>query len=110
MNAQLICVRHAEAQPTSWVAHNGLEIASAPPDPPLTSGGQRQAMKAARWLATKNPQKIFASDALRSLQTGQIIASHLGVSIEVLPALAEARMGRADYDQTDTGARAEALK
>lgn len=110
MAAQLICLRHAESEPPIWDSSRGTVGGGAPPDPPLTQRGRREAKAAAHRLLGKRPQKVFVSEALRSRQTGAIIASYLGAQIEVVPALAEASMGRGDREPRKPGLAADVLR
>jgi len=110
MDAQIICLRHAEDERRIWDSSHGTVGNGAPPDPPLTPQGYRQAKVAAHLLLGKVPQKVFVSEALRARQTGAIIASYLGVQIEVVPALAEASMGRGDREPRKPGVAADVLR
>lgn len=53
---------------------------------------------------------VFVSEALRSRQTGAIIASLVGAPIDVVPALAEASMGSGDREPRAPGLAAEVLR
>ena len=110
MTAQLICLRHAESAPPIWDSSRGTVGAGAPPDPPLTQRGRQQAKAAAHRLLGKRPQRVFVSEAVRSRQTGAIIASYLGAKIEVAPALAEASMGSSDREPREPGLAADVLR
>lgn len=110
MAAQLICLRHAESEPPIWDSSRGAVGGGAPPDPPLTQRGRQQAKAAAQRFLGKMPQKVFVSEALRSRQTGAIIASYVGARIEVVPALAEASMGRGDRAPRKPGLAADVLR
>ena len=110
MNAQLICLRHAESEPPIRDSSRGTVGGSVLLDPPLTQRGHRQANEAAHRLLGKKPLKVFVSEALRSSQTGAIIASYLGVQIEVVPALAEALMGGSDRELRKPGLAADILR
>jgi len=92
---ELICLRHAEAEPVDWESLRDITGGDAPPDPPLTQKGRRQARTVAHRLMRKRPQKVFVSKALRSRETGTIIASHMEAEIEVVPSLAEISMAAA---------------
>ena len=110
MAAHLICLRHAEAEPPIWDSARGTGGGGAPPDPPLTERGRRQAKAAAHRLLGKRPQTVFVSEALRSRQTGEIIASYLGAQLEVVPALAEVSMGSGDREPRTPGLAADVLR
>jgi broad specificity phosphatase PhoE len=61
---------------------------------PLTELGHEQALAAARWIAERHkPGLIVVSSFLRARQTGAIIASHLGLPLEVEHDLRERHMG-----------------
>ena len=109
MAAQLICLRHAESEPPIRESSCGAVGGGAPPDPPLTQRGRRQAKAAAHRFLGKRPLKVFVSEALRSRQTGAIIASYVGARIDVVPALAEASMGRGDREPRQPGLAADVL-
>ncbi len=110
MAAHIICLRHAEAEPPIRDPSRGTPGDGAQPDPPLTPRGRRQAKAAAHLLLGRVPQKVFVSEALRSRQTGAIIASYLGVQIEIVPALAEASMGSGDREPRKPGLAADVLR
>lgn len=110
MATRLICLRHAEAEPPVWGASHGTVGDGSQPDPPLTQRGRRQAETVAHRLLEMRPRKVFVSEALRSHQTGAIIASHSGAQIEVVPALAEVSMGRGDREPRRPGLAAEVLR
>ncbi len=106
MDAQMICLRHAEAEPPNWDSADGTIVT----DPPLTRRGRHQAKATTNLLMGKEPKKVFVSEALRSRQTGEIIASCLGAPIEVVSALAEASMGKTDQDPAIFDLRAQILR
>lgn len=65
-------------------------------DPPLSGLGERQALRAAAWLADAAPpfSAVAASDLQRSRRTAEIIARSLGLSdVELDPALRERDVG-----------------
>lgn len=65
-------------------------------DPPLSAFGERQARRAAAWLAEAAPQfsAVAASDLQRSRRTAEIIAEALDLGAVVLdPALRERDVG-----------------
>jgi broad specificity phosphatase PhoE len=101
--ARLICLRHAEAERTTTPLV-GLA------DPSLTARGRDQAATAAKRLRREQAGMVYASSAVRSRQTAAIIAERLGLSIVVLPALAEvavaAQVLEAWIVHGDLGARA----
>lgn len=59
---------------------------------PLTILGEEQALSLASKLEDKKIKKILSSDLLRAKQTAEIIASHLGISIEL-----DSRLREVDY-------------
>jgi len=103
VNARLICLRHAECESPVWDPPRLTMDGGTPPDPPLTERGRQQARAAAHRLMGKRPEKVFVSEALRSRQTAEIVASCLGAQTEVVPDLAEASMGRADLKPREPG-------
>jgi 2,3-bisphosphoglycerate-dependent phosphoglycerate mutase len=66
-------IRHAEKQ---------LDV----PDPALTNEGRARATHWAALLAAAGIDAIYTSDALRTQQTGEIIAGELGLGTTVWPA------------------------
>ncbi|MBT5055219.1 MAG: histidine phosphatase family protein [Gemmatimonadetes bacterium] len=91
METLLICLRHAEQETPIWEPQ--ADGVPREPDPPLSKKGCQQAEAVARTLHGTRPCQVFVSSAARSQQTGEIIASHLGVGVEVVPDLVEASMG-----------------
>ncbi len=110
MNARIICLRHAEAEPFSLLAAGDTSARKSPSDPPLTPTGQSQAEAAAVLLRDENAQRIFVSDARRSRQTGEIIASRLGLEVESVPALAETLMEAVGTETSEMGSAGEVLR
>lgn len=111
MDAQIICLRHAEAEPPDWDSLDGTVAVGAQPDPSTDPRrGRHQAKTTARLLQGAEPKKVFVSEAVRSRQTGEIIASYLGAPVEFVSALAEVSMGRVDRDPENLGLRAQVLK
>lgn len=106
MTTRIICLRHAEAEPFCWNSSRDGAVS----DPPLTERGHGQAEAAVQLLADKGFEKVFVSDALRSRQTGEIIASHLRLETEVVPALAETLMNAGDIDTGDRGVKVQVLR
>jgi hypothetical protein len=74
MATQLICLRHAEAEPPIWDSSRGAVGGGAPPDPPLTERGRRQAEAVAHRLLGKRPQKVFVRFLAFGLLAGRLIA------------------------------------
>jgi ribonuclease H / adenosylcobalamin/alpha-ribazole phosphatase len=61
---------------------------------PLTQVGRQQARAAAEWLAKRcKPDLVVVSPYVRTRQTGEIIAGHLGLDVEVEDDLRERHMG-----------------
>ena len=79
----LVLIRHAES------LHNrdeGVEVDSG-----LTELGWRQAHAVAGWLAERyRPDLLFSSSLMRAIQTAEVIASRMNLSITIEAGLAEA--------------------
>jgi alpha-ribazole phosphatase/probable phosphoglycerate mutase len=95
---RLWCLRHAESENVTG------GIAGAVPTMPLTAHGRRQALAAARTLATEPIAHIYSSTALRARQTAELLASP-DVPITTIPELAEMGIG-AREGTTDPAVRA----
>lgn len=57
--------------------------------PPLTELGRAQAVAAAETLADRGIVRLLSSPAVRALETAKIIATRLGLEVEVEPLLLE---------------------
>lgn len=81
---RLLLTRHGESE---WQVL-GDKVGS---DSELTKLGQRQADHLGRWLKSNIlVDHIYASPLQRAHQTAQLVAAHLGLSVQVLDDLAEA--------------------
>ena len=66
-------------------------------DHPLTPRGVEQAQHVAGWLAARNVVRVYASPLRRALQTGEIVATSLGLgAVRVLEDLREIHVGVLD--------------
>jgi broad specificity phosphatase PhoE len=65
------------------------ERAPRPHDPPLSAGGQRQALAMADRLAGESVTHVFSSPFLRCVETAAPIAERLGLAIELEAGLSE---------------------
>lgn len=83
----MILVRHGQSE---WnAAYNRTRIDPNIPDPPLTAEGRRQAEAAAELLAQSGIERLLVSPYIRTLETGEIIAAHMGVAIAIEPMVRE---------------------
>lgn len=88
--ARLLLLRHGQS---TWNAEHRWQGMA---DPPLSDLGERQAVRAAAWLARTAPafSGVAASDLQRSRRTAEIIAEVLGLGeVELDPALRERDVG-----------------
>lgn len=88
--ARLLLLRHGQS---TWNAENRWQGTA---DPPLSPLGERQALRAATWLADTGPAFAAAvsSDLQRSRRTAEIIADALGLgAVELDTALRERNVG-----------------
>jgi alpha-ribazole phosphatase/probable phosphoglycerate mutase len=81
------CLRHAESEQVT-IGMTGA--AGAVPAAPLTARGRRQAINAARTLATEPITTIYSSTAPRARQTAELLATTPGLSITDMPEMVEA--------------------
>ncbi len=100
--------RHGEsyANTTREVSNRGLKH-------PLTPAGRSQAFTLAQKLEGRGITRVYASSVLRALETGILVANHLGIDYEVADALREydcgeleGRSDEACWQQMDELARA----
>jgi phosphohistidine phosphatase SixA/8-oxo-dGTP pyrophosphatase MutT (NUDIX family) len=92
--AFLLLVRHAKAGDRgAWAGPDGLR--------PLEPAGHRQAEALRRTLRCFGPERVFASDNVRCVDTVRPLAGDLGVPVEAEPALTE----QAYWDDPDRGLR-----
>jgi broad specificity phosphatase PhoE len=82
---EVIMVRHGEQQVPDW---RNAKIAETF-DPPLSERGQQQARLVGMRLSTENVDRVYASPMLRALSTGQEIAKHHRLDVEVLEDIRE---------------------
>jgi 2,3-bisphosphoglycerate-dependent phosphoglycerate mutase len=83
--ATLIVARHAEAAfVEDWFSDEGGS---------LTPGGRRQANALADSLEGRRVASIFSSDTSRAVQTAEIVAARLRVSVTACKSLREAFLG-----------------
>lgn len=82
------CLRHGESQ-------NVVDaVAGVVPAAPLTAEGRRQAESAAAGL--KGISDVYASDAVRAVETAEIVAELWGARVTVLPGLREVGIGSSE--------------
>ena len=97
----LILVRHGQQQwpdPDTSVSADWV-------DPPLSETGRRQAECVGRWLAGKPITAVYSSHLRRAHDTGQAVAAHHDLEVEVIEALGEIHLYRdlpQDQRATDT--------
>jgi broad specificity phosphatase PhoE len=85
---RIILVRHGETEA------NRLRHFAESDDIPLSETGILQAEQLARRLATDfQPSRLFSSKFLRARQTGEIIATSLGLNVEILEGIHERNFG-----------------
>lgn len=84
--ARFLVVRHAQA-----TAPDDLRLPG--PDLPLLPGGESQALAVATRLRAYEPVAVYASDAQRTRQTGEIIASACNVELHLRQDLREIDLG-----------------
>jgi len=96
--ARLLLLRHGQSV---WNAENRWQGTA---DPPLSALGERQALRAAAWLADTMPTfgGVAASDLQRSRRTAEIVAEALGLgAVELDAALRERNVGQWSGHTTD---------
>ena len=81
-------VRHAQ---TTWNAENRIQGHS---NPPLSVLGMAQAQRVAAWCAERPVTALYTSHLLRSRQTAEAIARHIGRPATVHEGLAEIHLGQ----------------
>ncbi len=77
MNMELYLLRHADAD----------TIAETDDVRPLSQKGEGQGKKVARFCEANDiaPTRLITSPVLRALQTAEIVAAHLGLTVETAP-------------------------
>ena len=80
MNMELYLLRHADAD----------TLAETDDARPLSQKGEGQGKKVARFCEANDiaPTRVLTSPVLRALQTAEIVAAHLGLTVEPAPWLA----------------------
>jgi probable phosphoglycerate mutase len=105
--ARLVLIRHGESE------GNRERVFTRTPDVPLTTAGRAQVGRAAEWIAARYaPRRVVSSPFVRARETAEIVASRLGLGVEVEDDLRERSYGElagqpyasvrdlADYDPT----------
>lgn len=85
---RLLLVRHGETP-----ANVRKALDAAPPGPPLTDRGARQAVELADSLAAEHVVAVYASVALRAQQTAAPVARKFGLTVQVIDGLHEVVVG-----------------
>ena len=80
----ILWVRHGQSTWNVLDRLQGHELS-----PPLTELGREQAAQAAEALAGHGAQRLLSSPATRALETAEIIAERLGLTVEIEPLLLE---------------------
>jgi probable phosphoglycerate mutase len=83
----LVLVRHAES---TWNAERRWQ---GHEDPPLSARGREQVRALGRALAGQGIRAVVASDLERARETGRLVASSLGSTLELEPGLRELDVG-----------------
>jgi broad specificity phosphatase PhoE len=101
VGVRLLLVRHGQTE-----ANVRMALDSAPPGPPLTEQGERQAAELAGSLAAEPLVAVYASTALRAQQTAAPVAAGHGLAVEVLDGVHEVGVGdlegNTDHDSMRT--------
>jgi probable phosphoglycerate mutase len=100
-NLRLVLARHGETPSNLRMA-----LDSAPPGPPLTEEGHRQAAELARSLATEPVVAVYASTAVRAQQTAEPVAAAHGLPVEVIDGVQEVFVGELDNRTDEESLRA----
>ncbi|MET0927895.1 MAG: phosphoglycerate mutase family protein [Aeromicrobium sp.] len=80
----ILWVRHGQSTWNVLDRMQGAELS-----PPLTDLGREQAAHAADALADRGVVRLLSSPATRAIETAEIIAARLGLSVEIEPLLLE---------------------
>ncbi len=84
----IILVRHGETEA------NRLKCFAASDDIELTDVGRQQAHEQGRAIRARfHPARVYSSEFTRALQTAEIVARELGLTVEVLPGIHERDFG-----------------
>ena len=87
METSLLLIRHAE---TVWNREGRMQGFL---DSPLSDTGLSQAEKLGRRLRSKKISAVYASDALRCVETARLALGHTGHAPTLMPALRERNLG-----------------
>jgi broad specificity phosphatase PhoE len=93
----LLFTRHGETEDNL-----AQRLSTAPPGPPLTELGCRQAAELAAALAERQLEAIYTSPLVRARQTAEIVGGDRGIPIHLVDALRELSVG-AREGRTDPG-------
>jgi probable phosphoglycerate mutase len=85
---RLVLARHGQTESNLRMA-----LDSAPPGPPLTEEGSRQAGELGHALATEPVVAVYASTAIRAQQTAKPVADRHGLPVEVVDGIQEVFVG-----------------
>lgn len=88
--------RHGE---TDWNKNKDLKFCEETHDAPLNEIGREQARQNAKKLENKGIEHVYVSPLKRAYETGEILANHLGINLEVVDDLQEFSA----YDETCIG-------
>src|SRR5262245_56286982 len=80
-------IRHAQPDRTKNIPYNTV------PGPSLTPAAREEAAEAARWLAGRGIEYLFASPFARTVETADTLADQLGLPVTYVEALREAGPG-----------------
>ena len=80
----MIFVRHAERADGGAGAQTGA-MSNAPADPSLSAAGEARAARLATILVDAGIKAIFTTEFKRTQETAKLLASKLGISIQVVP-------------------------
>ncbi len=87
MTRTLIVLRHGR---TAWNAQRRFQGQS---DPPLDDVGRVQAYEVAALVAALHPDLLVSSDAVRAMQTAEVVSAATGLPVRVEPRLRERSLG-----------------
>lgn len=85
---RLVLARHGQTE-----ANVRMALDSAPPGPPLTDQGRREAAALGDALAAEPVVAVYASTAVRAQQTAAPIAARHGLDVEVVEGIQEVFVG-----------------
>ena len=101
----MLLIRHAQSEWNDLFTRTRVD--AGPADPVLTAAGREQAAAAAERLAEMNVAQIVASPYRRCLQTADVIAKRLGLSIKIDPLVRERCAFSCDQGSQPTELRRE---